>query len=138
MKFPIPAPPDPATVAVPALPRVTGGLLLHRKMPRYQREAPSATNHAPFCFICGAELPPWRASCFTHDGRHGRGLPAPIILRSCQEEWDHLRMRGNPTLRTTTNSTKPPMKNQLPRWPKFRVKPIPERRSTKSAGSRGL
>ncbi len=132
----LPLPPEPATVAVTALPRVTAGLRLRQVVPRYQRSA--GTPAPSFCFICGAAVPPWRASCFTHDERQGRGLPTPIHLRPMWRPPYLPASTMGTTVAATMNTSKPPMNNQLPRWPKFNVKPIPERRSTKSAGSLGL
>lgn len=90
-----PIPPESATVSVPALPRVAGGVQLSRVMPRYRpittietREMrsvsacdPSPQTQPHFCFICGKATPPWRASCFSHDQRQGRGLPRAIMLQ---------------------------------------------------------
>ena len=138
MQFDTPTPPEPATVAVATLPKVTGGLRLRPMVPRYQRAA--ATTDATYCFICGAAVPPWRASCFHHDQRQGRGLPDAVKLVALPPAPGYLPPVS--TMGTTVNATmksnNPPMKSQLPRWPKLSVKPIPDRRSTKSAGSLGL
>jgi hypothetical protein len=130
--------PESATVPVRTLPQVTGGLRLQQGVPRYQRSA--ATSPPSYCFICGAVLPPWRASCFMHDERQGRGLPSPMRLLPLAGAPPYLPLDSamGTNVIAKMSSKKPPMKNQLPRWPKFSVKPIPERRSTNSAGSLGL
>lgn len=55
-------------------------------LPPPRRAAPPTTRRpAPrqFCFLCGATVPPWRAVCFDHDRRQGRGLAPPARLRRC-------------------------------------------------------